>query len=561
MTTENKENLKKLAAALLPEATLSIEEIVETYPPRKLSKDAIVTRIAPSPTGFMHIGGIYAALIPERLGHQSGGVFYLRIEDTDKKREVEGATELIVNSLKAFNIKPDEGQIGSNREIGDYGPYKQSERKLIYQAFVKKLIEDGDAYPAFETIDELGKITEQQTAEKIAPGYYDKWATWRHKTTEDAFAALEKGLTPVIRLKSTGDLQKFILIEDLFKGKLRLPENNQDIVILKSDGLPTYHFAHLIDDHFMGTTHVIRGDEWLASLALHVQLFRKMNWELPKYGHIAPIQKLDGTSRRKLSKRHDPEANVAFYEAAGYPAEVVIMYLLNLANSGFEKWLNENPNEKLENYKLSIEELKKGSGALLDLVKMDSFGKEYIGRLSAENMAALALRWAKKYDDELAGLMEYDMNYTIQILNIERENVKARKDISKWSDVRSQIGFFFDSLFTKQGINMDELAGCDLKSVKEVAAMVAEKYNPTADKEAWLQNMREISVELGYAPDAKTFKQEPEKYKGNFGDMAKIVRGLLVGKNQSPDLYEVMQVLGAEKVNHRLTSNIWSAKK
>jgi glutamyl-tRNA synthetase len=561
MSTKNKEDLKKLAQILLPDANLTIEEIVEKYPPRKLSKDAIVTRIAPSPTGFLHIGGIYAALIPERLGHQSGGIFYLRIEDTDKKREVEGATELIVNSLKAFNINVDEGQIGSNKEIGDYGPYKQSERKFIYQAFVKKLLEDGDAYPAFETIEELAKITEQQTAAKLAPGYYGQWTTWSNKTTNEALAALEKGLTPVIRLRSTGDLQKFILIEDLFKGKLRLPENNQDIVILKSDGLPTYHFAHVIDDHFMGTTHVIRGDEWLASLPLHVQLFKKMNWELPTYGHLAPIQKLDGNSRRKLSKRHDPEANVMFYEKAGYPPEVVTMYLLNLANSGFEKWLIENSKEKLENYKLSINELKKGSGALLDLVKMDSFGKEYIGGLAAETMAGMTLRWAKKYDEELATLIEDDMDYFISILNIERENIKARKDICKWSDVHGQVGFFFDSFFAKQGINMDELAGTDLKTVKEVAQSVAEKYNPQDDKEVWLQTMRDISVELGYAADAKAFKENPEKYKGNFGDMAKIIRVLLVGKNQSPDLYEVMKVLGSERVNRRLTSNIWSAKK
>ncbi|MFA6513901.1 MAG: glutamate--tRNA ligase family protein [Patescibacteria group bacterium] len=561
MPTENKENLKKLAQTLLPEATLSIEEITQKYPPRNLPDGAMVTRIAPSPTGFMHIGNLYAALIPERLGHQSGGIFYLRVEDTDRKREVEGAIELVVNSLKTFNINIDEGQVSSTEEIGNYGPYKQSERKNIYQAFVKKLLESGDAYPAFETIEELASVTENQTNQKLAPGYYGEWATWRYKSVDDALAALNKGLTPVIRLKSTGDLTRIIAIEDLFKGKLRLPENNQDIVILKSDGLPTYHFAHVIDDHFMGTTHVLRGDEWLASLALHIQLFTKMGWEHPVYGHIAPIQKLDGSSRRKLSKRHDPEANVAFYEEAGYPTDVVIMYLLNLANSGFEKWLNEHPDEDLANYKLSVAELKKGAGALLDLQKMDSFGKEYIGRMSAKNMTELGLAWAKKYDADLASLIEADINYTIKILNIERENIKARKDISKWSDLRAQIGFFFDSIFKAQGINMDELAGADLKSIKEVATSVADKYNPDDDKETWLQKMRTLSVELGYAPDAKTFKESPEKYKGNFGDMAKIIRVLLVGKNQSPDLYEMMQAMGVKRVNRRLTSNIWSAKK
>lgn len=542
-----------LAELLLPEVSRLPEEIIKHYPPRRLPAGAMVTRIAPSPTGFMHIGGLYAALISERLGHQSGGLFYLRIEDTDKKREVEGAIDLIVNSLREFNINIDEGETASGRELGGYGPYRQSARKEIYQSFVKKLIEDGVAYPAFETPEELEEINKRQTDSKLAPGYYGQWAAWRDRSHDDIVAALAKGLKPVIRLRSDGDPKNIIKIEDMFKGKLNLPENNQDIVILKSDGLPTYHFAHVIDDHLMGTTHVLRGDEWLPSLALHVQLFDKMGWKRPVYGHIAPIQKMVGSSRRKLSKRHDPEASVSFYKEAGYPTEVIIMYLLNLANWGFEQWLKEHPDAKLEDYRLSADELKKGAGALLDLQKIDSFGREFISRLSADKMVEAAIKWAERYDSELASSLKADRHYSASLFNIERVGDKARKDIAKWSELRPEIGFFFDNIFNKQSVNREELADVDPLDIKSIIAAVKKAYDPADDQNVWLEKMRNIGEVLGYAPDVKTFKKDPKKYKGHFGHVAKVIRVLLVGKNQSPDLYEVMRVMGQERVIKRLT--------
>ncbi|MEI7451710.1 MAG: glutamate--tRNA ligase family protein [Candidatus Falkowbacteria bacterium] len=554
MSENNTEQLKKLADALLPEVKMTPEEIVAKYPARNLAPSIMVTRIAPSPTGFLHIGGLYTAMISERLAHQSGGVFYLRIEDTDKKREVAGAVELIINTLREFKIKVDEGEIANNKEIGNYGPYKQSAREDIYKVFIKKLIEDGLAYPAFESSLELEEIAKRQGEIKIAPGYYGQWATWSHKTAEEYLAALENGLKPVIRLRSQGDTKNFVNVEDLFKGKLHLPESDQDIVILKSDGLPTYHFAHVIDDHFMGTTHVLRGDEWLASLSLHLQLFNLMGWTPPVYGHLAPIQKLDNGNRRKLSKRHDPEATMTYYQEAGYPVDAVIMYLLNLANSGFEKWLLENPNEDLNKYSLSINELKKGAGALLDLVKMDSFSKELIGRMPVEKVVELALVWARQYDNDLARIMESDLAYTTAILNIERGNDKARKDLTKWSDLRVQIGFMFDEIFSGIKINTVELEGITPEDIKAIIVKTLERYNLNDDKDTWLQKIKDLAVELGFAPDVKTFKAEPDKYKGHFGDVAKVLRILLVGENKSPDLYEMMKVMGGERIARRLNN-------
>ena len=544
-----------MAQLLLPNVDLTREEVFEKYPPRELPRGAKVTRIAPSPTGFMHIGVLYAALISERLGHQSGGVFYLRIEDTDKKREVEGAIELMVNSLKEFGINIDEGEVTPNHEQGAYGPYKQSERKEIYQCFVKKLIEDGQAYPAFETPEELENMNKLQTESKLAPGYYGEWAAWRDKSPDEALELLHKGSKPVIRLKSNGNSNNIIEVEDMFKGKLHFPENNQDIVILKSDGLPTYHFAHIIDDHLMGTTHVLRGDEWLSSLPLHAQLFDRMGWERPAYGHIAPIQKMEGASRRKLSKRYDPEASVSFYEEAGYPPEAVIMYLLTLANWGFEEWMSKHPGKTFNDYTLSIEELKKGPGALLDLQKLNNISKDVVSKLSAEKMANSVINWAKKYDQELASLLEKDINYTTKIFGIERTTEKSRKDIAKWSDSRQQIGLFFDDIFAKQPINSAELENIGRQDVGEIINNVVKEYSSSDSQEVWLEKMKKIGTDLGYAPDIKTFKNDPQKYKGHFGDVAKVIRVLLAGQNKSPDLYEVMRIMGNERVIKRLTAH------
>ena len=546
---------QKLAAALFPTIEESPQMIEARYPRRQLKLGAMVTRIAPSPTGFMHLGGLYTALISERLAHQSGGIFFLRIEDTDSKRAVPGALELIINSLAHFGLKLDEGETELGREIGDYGPYQQSKRASIYQAFVKQLIVNGQAYPAFETVEELEELTKKQEASKVAPGYYGPWAYWRDKTPAEALAMLDQGFKPVIRWRSNGDPERQVIIDDMFKGRLALRESNQDIVLLKSNGLPTYHLAHIIDDHLMGTTHVIRGDEWLSSLPLHLQLFATLGWQPPVYGHLAPIQKLVGQSRRKLSKRHDPEASVTFYDEAGYPPEAVIAYLLNLANPSFEAWFMSHPDKRWEDYLLIIAELKKGAGALLDLQKLDSYSKEIISRLSLNELLEQALVWAKNYDPPLAQAMSRDLAYTTEVLNIDRSGERRRKDIAKWSELRAVIGYFYDDIWAATPLDLaSQLGDYSLSEIRTIAQAVAASYNPQDSQAEWLAKLRQLSQTLGYAPDTISYRQNPQRYKGSFGDVAKIIRVLLVGRNQSPDLYAVMQVMGQERVRTRLAN-------
>lgn len=547
------EKRKKIAEILFPDAQERIEDIYERYPSRELPEGAMVTRFGPSPTGFMHIGGLYAALISERLAHQTDGVFYLRIEDTDKKREVEGAGKLIADSLSEYGLKVDEGEVEPGQEIGKYGPYKQSEREKIYKAFAKKLIQDGTAYPSFDTPEELENITEIQAERKIRPGYYGEWALWRNKTPDEALEMLNQGLKPVIRLKSKGDISKTVHVEDMFRGDVDLPENDQDIVLIKTQGLPTYHLAHVIDDHLMGTTNVVRGDEWLSSLTLHTQLFDLMGWKRPVYGHISPIQKMEGSSRRKLSKRHDPEASASYYSEAGYPPESVVSYLLNLANASFEEWSRSHPKEPLSNYKLSIDELSKRGGALLDLQKMADISKDYIANLSTDERFEKSLVWAKKHDPELATAIEADETYARGIFNIEKKADTVRKDIAKWSEIKNQVAFFFDDMFEKIEIQFNELADISKEDISQIVTRVVDFYDESDSQVVWLTKMRQIAQDLGYAPDAKTYKKNPTVYKGHFGSVAKVVRVLLVGKNQSPELYEVMKVMGKERITKRLS--------
>jgi len=501
----------------------------------------------------MHLGGLYTALISERLAHQSGGIFFLRIEDTDSKRAVPGALELIINSLSHFGLALDEGEKELGRESGDYGPYKQSQRASIYQAWVKQLIVAGQAYPAFETVEELEELTQKQEASKVAPGYYGPWAYWRDKTPAEALAMLDQGLKPVIRWRSNGDPERRLIVSDMFKGRLALRESDQDIVLLKSNGLPTYHLAHVIDDHLMGTTHVIRGDEWLSSLPLHLQLFATLGWQPPIYGHLAPIQKLVGQSRRKLSKRHDPEASVTFYDEAGYPPEAVIAYLLNLANPSFEAWFMSHPDNTWRDYLLVIDELKKGAGALLDFQKLDSYSKEIISRLSLTELVEQSLAWAKKYDPPLAQAMSRDLTYTTEILNIDREGERRRKDIAKWSELRPMIGYFYDDIWDATPLDLaGQLGDYPSSEIQAIAKAVVAQYDSQDSQAEWLAKLRKLSQSLGYAPDTASYRQDPQRYRGSFSDIAKIIRVLLVGRNQSPDLYEVMRVMGRERVEKRL---------
>lgn len=525
------------------------------YPTRNLSDKAVVSRIAPSPTGFMHLGGIYAALISERLAHQNNGIFFLRIEDTDKKREVSGATDLIINSLASYDIKVDEGPTKDNQVLGNYGPYKQSEREMIYKSYIKKLLLENLAYPCFATNEELEKMRSLQEEQKLKTGYYGKWAIWRDKSELEVLTALKEDRSFVIRFRSPGVNNNKIIIDDLLLGKRELPENDQDIIIMKSDGLPTYHLAHVVDDYLMGTTHVIRGNEWFPSLALHYQLFKAFNWKLPKYGHIFPIQKLENNSKRKLSKRKDPEANILYYSQLGYPKTAVIEYLLNLANSNFEDWRKLNPESDNKEFKLSLEKLAKSNGPLLDIEKLNNISKEIIAKYSADQVFREALSWAKIFKPELANILEKYPDYSKNIFNIERESAtKIRKDIAKWSDIETEIDYFFDDKFN---LNKEEIEKIipeiNYSDIKNISASFLQSFSENDSNEIWFEKIKKISQEHGFAENNKLYKENPEKYKGSVADVAKIIRVLLTGKTKTPDLYSIIKVMGKDRLVKRLS--------
>ncbi|MCX6789681.1 MAG: glutamate--tRNA ligase, partial [Candidatus Gribaldobacteria bacterium] len=468
---------KDLAKKLFPNVKLTIEDIEKKYPPRDLAAGVPVTRVAPSPTGFMHIGGIFAALISERFSHQQNGIFYLRVEDTDKKREVEGAVELIIEAFKRYGLKINEGEIEIEKEIGAYGPYRQSHRAEIYQTVVKYLFEQGLAYPCFCSPEQLEQIGQQQAEEKVRPGYYGQWAKCRENSNGKIAELIDQGAPFTIRFKSNGNFLNKITVNDLIKGKKILPENDLDIILLKSDGLPTYHFAHVVDDHFMRTTHVLRGDEWFSSLPLHLQIFAALNFQAPLFGHISPIQKIENNSRRKLSKRKDPEANVDYYQQDGYPEKAIIEYLLNLANSDFEDWRVENPEADNRQFVLRLEKINQ-SGALFDLVKLQDISKNMIAKMSAREATQAILLWVKKYDPSFAKIISSDKEYLERIFNIERGGDHQRKDIAKWSDVKNEFGCFYDEIFDNSSeLLKQSLAGIDLILAQDFIKAFLEKYN------------------------------------------------------------------------------------
>ena len=537
---------------IFPNTLPTVEEIEAKYKRRNLDDGAKVTRIAPSPTGFMHIGGIYTALICERVAHQSNGVFFLRIEDTDTKREVEGATELICSSLANYGIIPDEGFDATGHEFGDYAPYKQSERREIYHAYIKKMLETGLAYPCFATPEELEKIRHEQEVSGARPGYYGRWAKYRDYPIEKVEEKLASGTPFVIRFKSNGSYNNKIVIQDGLKGKINFPENDLDIVIMKSDGLPTYHFAHVIDDYLMGTTHVIRGDEWLSSLPLHVQMFKAMGFKVPKYTHIAPIQKMDGDSRRKLSKRHDPEADVRYYDSVGYPRTAVIEYLLNLANSSFEGWRRANPNASYKDFKLELNKLSP-SGALFDFVKLNNISKEIIAKMTTDEIFKNTYDWARVNDEKLLKIMDENPDYVRAILSIERTGAKnSRKDIAKYSDVLGEITYFFDDNFS-----LSDDAKSELKSVKNYAELVnayIPMFNENDTKEEWFAKMQQLADQFNFAKNGKEYKANPSAFNGDISSVVKVFRILITGKTMSPDLSEIQHVMGRDRVLSRLNS-------
>ena len=542
-------SFEKLADIIFPNIDKTPEYYLEKYPKRNLKEGAVVTRYAPSPTGFQHIGGVFAALINERLATQSEGIFYLRIEDTDQKREVEGAIKDTIATMNNFGMNFTEGMTGEDTEKGQYGPYKQSLRKEIYTTFAKDLVKKGLAYPCFCSAEQLNKVREKQMAEKITPGYYGEYATCRNLSPEEAIKRIENGEDYIIRLKSPGKFENRIEFHDLIKGDISFPENDQDIVIIKSDGLPTYHFAHAIDDALMGTTHVIRGEEWLSSLPIHVQLFEVLGFKTPNYAHIPNVMKNDNGTKRKLSKRKDPESAVSYYKEEGYPVESVIEYLLNIINSSYEEWREENPDSDYHDFKVELDKMSK-SGALFDIVKLNDVSKNVISKFKAEDVYNRYITWAKEFDNQMYELVSSNEAMMKEVFNIDKEGPKPRKDFAKWNDVKEKIFYYFDDLFD-QDENIEIPKNIDMEEAKRIISIYKDKYNHGIDNDTWFSELKAIAVELGYATDRKKFKKHPEEYKGMVSDVAGAVRAAVTHRSNTPDLHTIMQILGEDKVKER----------
>ena len=542
---------EKLAQTIYPDIDKTSEYYLQLYKKRDLPEGAKVTRYAPSPTGFQHIGGIFSALIDERIATQSKGVFYLRIEDTDQKREVEGAIEDTIDTMNNFGLKFMEGMTGETTSSGEYGPYRQSERAEIYKTFAKELLRKGLAYPCFASAEELQSLRDKQIEEKVTPGYYGEYAIYRNLTPEEAIKKIEAGEEYIIRLKSPGNSDKRVTFDDLIKGTISFPESNQDIVLIKGDGLPTYHFAHVIDDTLMGTTHVIRGEEWLSSLPIHIQLFEILGFEIPNYAHTPTIMKLDGESKRKLSKRKDPESAVSYYEEEGYPTQSVIEYLLNIINSSFEEWREENPTVDYHEFPVALEKMSK-SGALFDIIKLNDVSKDVICRMSAEDVYTKYTAWAMKYDKRMYELVTKNVDITKQIFNIDKDGPKPRKDYAKWNEVADKISYFFDELFYEEAIEKIELPkNMVLDEAKRIIESYVKVYEFGVGQETWFAQLKELAIGLGYTADRKAYKKSPELFKGMVADVAGAIRAALTHRANTPDLYTIMDIVGKKSVIER----------
>lgn len=538
----------KLTDLIFKKDLPTLQQIFEKYPKRQLKEGTKVTRMAPSPTGFMHLGNLYAALTNERLAHLSDGIFYLRIEDTDQKREVEGGVEAIIKALGDFDVNFDEGAT-IDGEIGSYGPYKQRQRETIYQAFAKKLMLEGKAYPCFCSEDELNDIRKKQEEEKVDNiGYRGKWARCRELSLEEVEEKIKNNIPYVVRFKSEGNCENKFKFTDLVKGELELTENDMDIVILKSDGIPTYHFAHVIDDYLMGTTNVVRGDEWLATLPVHLQLFRALELKAPKYMHISPLMKMDGNTKRKLSKRKDPELALDYYKKEGYIPECVLVYLMTLLNSNFEEWMDKNPDKSFREFPFSPKKMSV-SGALFDLVKLDDISKNMIAAMSAEQLFELAYSYAENFDEELYNIMSTKKQTVIDILNIGRGEKKPRKDIAKLSQVKDYISYFFDEIYKPEYTFPNEVAEADRKAILKDYTNI---YDENDDSQVWFSKIKEISEKYGYTTNMKEYKKNPEAFKGNIAHVSTVIRVAICGRMNTPDMYDVLKVMGKDKVKERL---------
>ena len=541
---------KDLAELIFPNITKTIEDYEKIYPERNLPEGAMVTRFAPSPTGFVHMGSLLASFISSKAAKDTKGVFYLRIEDTDQKREVPNGIEGIVKDLKDFEIHIDEGALSREESIGEYGPYIQSERKEIYHAFIKHLISIGMAYPCFCSEEHLAEIREMQEATKSRIGYYGRYAVCRNIKIEDAYNRIKNGEKFIIRLKSPGDFEKKIVVNDLVKGKIEFPENDLDIVIMKSDGLPTYHFAHLVDDHLMRTTHVTRGDEWVSSLPIHQQLFQVFGFNPPKYAHLSPILKQEGETKRKLSKRKDPEAAMSYYAKLGIPIKAVHLYLMTIANTNFEQWYDQNKDKTLDDFKFDFKKIS-ASGSLFDVEKLINISRNYISFLSAEEVYDNVYNWSSIYDPNLHELLEKYKEYTINIFSIERYQKKPRKDYESWSSIKKNIWYMYDELFTPSTYDFQKIK--DHEEISKILTTYLDKYyQESDDKETWFNKIKDLTDELGYCSNMKEYKENPDKYKGSVADISTVIRVALTSSSMTPDLYEIMKLLGPNRIKSRI---------
>lgn len=544
-------NFEELANLLFPQIDKTPYYYEELYPPRNLKEEARVTRFAPSPTGFLHLGNLFTCTVAYKTAKTTDGVFYVRVEDTDQKRKVDGAVEIMLEGLKTFGITADEGVMIDGSQKGCYGPYVQSERKEIYQTYAKSLVEQGLAYPCFCSAEELDEIRNAQENEDIK-GYYGKYAKCRDLSLDEIKKNIEAGKSWTLRLKSPGDAEKKCFFNDMIKGKIEMPENIIDVVLLKTDGIPTYHFAHVIDDHLMHTTHVIRGDEWIASVPLHLQLFRCLGFKPVKYAHVAPLMKEENGNKRKLSKRKDPELAVTYYKQEGFPSESVNEYMMTIMNSNYEDWRRINKDADINDFPFNLKKMSV-SGALFDLVKLTDVSKNVISTMTAEKVFELSNQWAEEFNSTLARLYSQDKSYATSILNIDRENKKPRKDIAKWSDIPDYISYMYDETFEE----CYDLTG---NATSGLAVEVLERYRDIVDisddKDAWFEKIKSICEPVGCTPNVKEFKQNPEAFKGHVGDVSTIIRVALTGRTNTPDLYCITALLGEDRVKARIEKAI-----
>ena len=535
-----------LAELLFPDVTATPEELEARFPQRNLPEGAVVTRMAPSPTGFVHLGNLVQGMISERMAHRTNGVLFLRVEDTDAKREVPGAVEVLISSLKHYNIHFDEGATidGDN---GAYGPYRQRQRAEIYHVYAKKLVMEGKAYPCFCTEEELTAMREKQEANKETTGYYGPYALWRDRSMEDIQAQLAAGNPWVLRFRSTGSIENQFKFDDLVKGKLTITENNVDHVLLKSDGIPTYHFAHAVDDHLMRTTHVVRGDEWLSTLPFHIQLFQALGFKLPKYVHIGPLMKMDGASKRKLSKRKDPELALTYYKAEGFSTTAMREYLMTVLNSNFEDWRRANPDADMDTFPFSPKKLNP-AGSLFDYAKLIDVSKNVISRMTAEDVYRQLTEWALEFQPDFGEKLAEDPDYAKAILAIGRGGKKPRKDLATWKDAKDYMGFFYDDYLESPVFDQR----FSRETIADVLTRFLDSYDPADDSAVWFNKVKAITEAIGFTTDMKAYKLDPAAFPGTVADVSTFIRLAVTGKTNSPDLYTVMQLLGPDRTAERI---------